>query len=96
MQVVGQSVIMSITARPQLEYCDERLLAQTLAVSISTIRRWRRTGDGPSFVRFGKSVRYRIADVEAWVAAKTRDGSRSLPKHDMAQVPADGVGEAGE
>jgi excisionase family DNA binding protein len=56
--------------RAQLEYCDEKFLAQALAVSLSTVRRWRQFGNGPKFVRFGRSVRYRLADVEEWVAAK--------------------------
>lgn len=58
------------STRTELQYCDEKLLAQNLAVSISTVRRWRRIGGGPKFIHFGKSVRYKLADVEKWVAAK--------------------------
>jgi hypothetical protein len=56
--------------KTELEYCDEKLLAQSFAVSISTVRRWRRIGGGPKFIHFGKSVRYKLADVEKWVAAQ--------------------------
>ena len=28
-------------------------------------------GEGPSFVRIGRSVRYRTEDVERWIAAQT-------------------------
>jgi predicted DNA-binding transcriptional regulator AlpA len=60
------------STRALLEYCDEKYLARSLAVSLSTVRRWRQFGSGPKFVRFGKSVRYRLVDVEEWVAAKPR------------------------
>jgi excisionase family DNA binding protein len=66
--VAGLTVVSS--TRAQLEYCDEKFLAQALAVSLSTVRRWRQSGSGPRFVRFGRSVRYKLADVEEWVAAK--------------------------
>ena len=59
-----------INAKAELEYCDEKYLAESLAVSISTVRRWRQLGKGPKFVRLGKSVRYRLGDVEQWIAAK--------------------------
>lgn len=65
------------SATAQLGYCDEKILAQTLAVSLSTVRRWRQFRNGPKFVRFGKSVRYRLADVEEWVAAQSQSAARS-------------------
>lgn len=43
-------------------------LAERLGGGLSpeTVKRWRRTGDGPKFIRVGRHVRYRLADVEAW------------------------------
>jgi hypothetical protein len=37
---------------------------------VETLKRWRRTGDGPRFLRVGRHIRYRLTDVEAW--EKTR------------------------
>jgi excisionase family DNA binding protein len=34
--------------------------------SAETVKRWRKTGDGPRFIRVGKHVRYRETDIEAW------------------------------
>lgn len=36
-----------------------------------TPRRWRVQGRGPVFVRVGNRVRYRQADVEAWLDANS-------------------------
>lgn len=60
---------MNVT-RAQIEFCSDKELAESLAVSISTVRRWRQAGEGPHFVRIGKSVRYRLSDVEEWLTAK--------------------------
>lgn len=44
-------------------------VAQYLAVSVSTVRRWRLTGGGPRWIRVGTSlIRYRIEDLEAYMA----------------------------
>lgn len=34
--------------------------------SLETLKRWRRTGKGPKYLRAGKHVRYRETDVIAW------------------------------
>jgi predicted DNA-binding transcriptional regulator AlpA len=42
--------------------------ADLLDVSIRTLQEWRRTGDGPRFVRLSpRAVRYRRSDIEAWL-----------------------------
>lgn len=38
------------------------------AVTIGTLRNWRSDGRGPAFIRIGRDVRYRIDDVDAWLA----------------------------
>ena len=49
----------------------EAQAADLLALKPDTLRRWRYQGRGPTFVRVGASVRYRITDVERWIAANT-------------------------
>jgi excisionase family DNA binding protein len=44
-------------------------LAAYLGVPLKSIYRWRTTGDGPRGIRVGKHVRYRPADVDAWLDA---------------------------
>lgn len=49
-----------------------RAVAEMLGVSESWLEQIRLKGGGPPYFKFGKSVRYRIEDVEAWVAAQRR------------------------
>ena len=41
-------------------------LADRLGVPLWTVYAWNSRGGGPRFMKFGKHVRYKIADVEAW------------------------------
>jgi excisionase family DNA binding protein len=49
---------------------DKRLspedLAERLGVPLATVYAWNSLGGGPRFMKFGKHVRYKLADVEAW------------------------------
>jgi predicted DNA-binding transcriptional regulator AlpA len=47
---------------------DEKELAERLGVSVSTVRHWRYTYQGPPVQKVGRSVRYDIGEVEAWLA----------------------------
>ena len=47
-------------------------VAERLGVSTDSIYRWKRNGDFPKAVKLGPgSVRWRLADVEQWEAART-------------------------
>lgn len=53
---------------------DERELAAQLRVSVSTLRNWRVAKRGPAFIKLGRrAVRYRVADVQAFIDAGVRD-----------------------
>lgn len=44
-----------------------------LGLSPSTLAKWRMTGDGPPFQKLSaRCVRYAVADLEAWMASRTR------------------------
>lgn len=52
-------------------HADERLLnekqlARRWNVSVKKLQADRPAGKGPSFHRFGRAIRYRIADIEAY------------------------------
>ena len=49
----------------------QRQAAALLCLSERTLERFRVSGIGPKFVRMGKSIRYRLSDVEAWIASRT-------------------------
>lgn len=53
-------------------YITESELADRLALSVVTLRRWRLEGRGPQFRKFGRAVRYALADVERFEAAAAR------------------------
>ena len=50
----------------------EREAAKMLSVSPAALRRWRREGRGPRFCRVERLIRYRIADVEAYLTSVTQ------------------------
>jgi hypothetical protein len=41
--------------------------AALLRHSLSTLRRWRRLGTGPTFFRFGRIIRYRLEDLQKFI-----------------------------
>ena len=53
-------------------FFSEKEAAAYLSVSLSTIRRWRRTNAGPAFFRFGGVLRYGREALEAFIAKNTK------------------------
>ena len=51
---------------------DEKQAAALLNVSVKTLQARRSRGGGPRFVKLGRSVRYAMADLEAFVLAAVR------------------------
>ncbi len=62
----------SVTGLPAL--MDVAELAAYLGVPISTVYDWRTRDKGPPAYRFGKHLKFAIADVQAWVAAQREPG----------------------
>ncbi len=47
--------------------------AEYLGISTATLAKWRCQGDQPlSFIKAGRLIRYRVADVRAYLDARTR------------------------
>lgn len=44
--------------------------ARLLRLSERTLERLRLQGGGPSYIKCGRSVRYRIDDIERWIDAR--------------------------
>lgn len=68
---------MSDTKSTQIDgrsLLDEKQAAERLTVSPGTLQVWRSTGRyNLPFVKVGRSVRYRIADLDAWLAARAHE-----------------------
>ena len=75
---------------------DERMYLNSveagryLGLSHRTLRRYRVTGEGPLYYRFGGRVRYRRDDLDSW-AAKRQEASTSDPG--SGSGAGDGTGE---
>ncbi|KHL03198.1 helix-turn-helix transcriptional regulator [Sinomonas humi] len=57
---------------------DLRELSAYLGVPVSTIYDWRARGLGPRAYRFGKHLKFAVADVTAWIEAQ-RDPAPQQP-----------------
>ena len=45
-------------------------IATVIDSTPKTLEAWRAVGRGPKFIRVGRAIRYRKADVEAWLAGQ--------------------------
>jgi len=49
--------------------------AQFLGLSAITLAKWRVTGGGPTFLKLGRSVRYRMADLQTWACGQSHSNT---------------------
>ena len=49
---------------------NERQAAKYLGVSAGTLRLWRSENRSPRYFRAGKLIRFRRADLDAWIEAR--------------------------
>ena len=63
---------------PPISHLNQLHLARRWTVSPRTLERWRWLGQGPSYLKVGGRVVYRLEDVEAFEAGSVRT-SRGVP-----------------
>ena len=52
------------------------IAAQHIGVKAGTMQMWRTTGRyAIPYIKVGKCVRYRLADLDAWLASRTQNAS---------------------
>ncbi len=51
---------------------NTRQAAERCNLSPRTLEKHRVTGGGPPFIRLGSAVRYRLEDLDSWIAANRR------------------------
>lgn len=51
--------------------------ADYVGLQKSTLEAWRCRGGGPRFVKMGRAVRYRQADLDAWIETRLRENTIS-------------------
>jgi predicted DNA-binding transcriptional regulator AlpA len=55
---------------------NERDVARVTGMSVATVRRWRLHRQGPKFLKISASVRYRPADLKAWLETRPSGGGQ--------------------
>jgi excisionase family DNA binding protein len=63
-------------------------VAAFLAVPPKTLAAWASRGEGPKFYRIGRHARYRVEDVEAWLAEQVASG----PNREHGRRPLRAIG----
>lgn len=58
---------MSVELRKQVGLLSPEEIATMLEVTAHTLAQWRAEKRGPAYVRLGRNVFYRLADVQAWI-----------------------------
>lgn len=58
-----------------IPFVDTGAAARYLALSPHSLECYRSLGGGPPFYKFGKFVRYAVADLAVWAAERRRDNT---------------------
>lgn len=61
-----------MTANDFSKYLTTRDLEKYTGISASTWNKKRLTGDGPQFIKVGRTVLYQVDDVDAWLGSRVR------------------------
>jgi predicted DNA-binding transcriptional regulator AlpA len=61
------------------EMVTTKELAELIGVPIGTLNNWRSIGRGPRSFRLGRSVKYVVADVAAWLEQQQQADERFQP-----------------
>lgn len=60
----GQSSVAPPPTVPACEqYLTERVLAERWQITVKALRQWRLLREGPTYCKFGRSVRYPLSEV---------------------------------
>jgi len=59
-------------SKPVCDFLSESQVADLICQSVRTIQKWRVTGYGPAFYKFGRSVRYRRSEVADWIEMRRK------------------------
>jgi predicted DNA-binding transcriptional regulator AlpA len=58
---------------------SQREVASLLHLSERTLERFRVSGTGPKFVCLGRSIRYRLTDIEAYITSRVVSSTSERP-----------------
>lgn len=58
------------TVKTRMPLASPQEVAEYLGVPVGTLYNWKCRGQGPRVLKVGQQLRYRWADVEAWLAER--------------------------
>jgi hypothetical protein len=70
--------VIEIAEPTQKPFVDETELANEWGLRPNTLAGWRVKGIGPKFIRIGRLIRYRRADLETYLAERTGSSNAQL------------------
>ncbi|MDX1881861.1 helix-turn-helix domain-containing protein [Mycolicibacterium sp. 120270] len=73
---------MTTAAAPAPEYLDEKQTAAKIGIKPGSLRADRHRGVGLPYVRIAHRIRYRVADVEAYLASHTITPGTPVPQQE--------------
>ncbi|WP_017616591.1 helix-turn-helix transcriptional regulator [Nocardiopsis salina] len=59
----------------QMRLVSPTELSECTDIPAQTLANWRWKGEGPAWIKLGRHVRYRWADVEKWLDANAQGGA---------------------
>ncbi len=68
----GTAVVITYAPSVAEQLLTTAQLAAYLQVPVATIHQWRYRGEGPRGAKVGKHLRWRRADVDAWLEAQSQ------------------------
>ncbi len=72
-----------------IDLIDEHAASTRLGVSTRVLQAWRQKATGPAFVKVGRCVRYRVAELERYIEANTFTSTRSRAVPETARLRVD-------
>jgi predicted DNA-binding transcriptional regulator AlpA len=69
--------ILAVPSNPDA-YVPTCAVASFLSLDDNYLRQLRLTGNGPRFSKFGRAVRYRMADVLAWAESRSVNSTSQM------------------
>ncbi len=64
---------------------NEAEVAEQIQCKVSALRKWRNEGRGPAFIKVGRLVRYRLADLEFYLE-QNRHGEPAPKKAQLSVI----------
>lgn len=68
-----------------IQLADEKRTASLMAVSVAALRRWRREGRGPQFIRIERCVRYDLSSLKTFLEQNSSANKKAADSRSAAQ-----------